>query len=92
MSPLLRRLLLFSLVLTFGSLALMIVDLTLGVQVPVVRRYLPYGLALGMIVMLTVYVGHFGRPADPRKRGEAAEDDATQDEDAATPDDATRDA
>ncbi|MEL6444902.1 MAG: hypothetical protein AAF089_10455 [Bacteroidota bacterium] len=92
MSPLLRRLFLFSLFLAFGSLALIIVDLALGVQVPVVRRYLPYGLAVGMLVMLTVYVGHFGKPDDPRKRGEATDDDTTRDEDGATPDDATRDA
>ncbi|MEM6784540.1 MAG: hypothetical protein AAF624_12490 [Bacteroidota bacterium] len=70
MSSLLRRLFLVSLVLTFGSLVLMLLDIVLGVQVPVVRRYLPYGLAVGMIVLLTVYVGHVGKPDDPSKRME----------------------
>lgn len=88
MSPLLRRLFLASLVLTFGSLVLMLADIALGVQIPVVRRYLPYGLAVGMLVLLTVYVGHVGKPEDPRKRSEIEAED--EEADAATPEDTTR--
>ncbi|MEM8599713.1 MAG: hypothetical protein AAGF99_07320 [Bacteroidota bacterium] len=88
MSPLLRRLFLASLVLTFGSLVLMLADIALGVQIPVVRRYLPYGLAVGMLVLLTVYVGHVGKPEDPRKRSEIKAED--EEADAATPEDTTR--
>ncbi|MEM8558403.1 MAG: hypothetical protein AAGG50_11325 [Bacteroidota bacterium] len=75
MSPLLRRLFLFSLFLTLSALALMIVDLTLDVRVPVIRPALPYALLVGMMVLLTIYVGAVGTPTKPGTDTEDERDD-----------------